>query len=192
MPTLLQNLRKFGNLDEPVVAGPRFEGINPDRHFRIGGFDDDEAVVKISLDNFFIIRNYAEQEWCRVAMQVEKDESSASFNVLFCEQLEKERLAAPGFSEGGKMFRASAKWNLHANLRRTPVDDSGAEVQAAGNACTVAPGRRPVKEAGNQGFKKFPHKTKVWLVSSKSVTKPGRNYSKFVIRSSRYRFPAAC
>ena len=83
MPPLPQDLGELGDLDEPAVSVAGFEGIDPDRHLGIVGLDDDEPVVKISLDSFFAIGNRAEQERRKVAVQIEEHEPTASFDILF-------------------------------------------------------------------------------------------------------------
>ena len=78
-----QDLREFRDLDEAVVSAPGFERIDPNGCVGIGGFNDNDAVIKISLDNFFLVGNGAEQEGRRIAVQIKKHETTGSLYILF-------------------------------------------------------------------------------------------------------------
>ena len=90
MPSLAQDLRELRDLDEPVVPVAGFERVDPDRHRGIIRLDDNEAVIKIFLDKFFLSGNRADQERRLIAVQVERNEPAAFLDVLFLKGLQKE------------------------------------------------------------------------------------------------------
>jgi hypothetical protein len=160
MPPLPQDVREFGDLDKPAVPIPRFEGIDPDRHGGIIGLDDNEAIIKTSPENSFMIGNRPEQERCLVTMHIESHESTTSLDILLLTRPQLEGLTGTGFSQEREVLCAPVMGNFYTALCGNAVDESRAEVQAARHA-GVASGRGPIPCSGDEVFQEMFHKLRM-------------------------------
>ena len=82
--------------------------------------------------------------------------------------------------------------NLYTALRGISIHQPRTEVQAARHAGVVAPGGGSVVEPGYEVFQEVLHDSNVGAGVTKTVTTAPVGYSKLLISSSGYRFPAAC
>lgn len=71
-----------------------------------------------------------EQEWNRVAVEIEEYESATCVHILLCAVAHEGTLAAPGLSENGDVHRSAAITQLQMPLRDLAVRNPESEIEA--------------------------------------------------------------
>ena len=82
--------------------------------------------------------------------------------------------------------------NLYTALRGISINQPRAQVQATRHARSVVLDPRLIPQAGYEVFQEILHGSNVGVGVTETVTISPVGYSKLVINSSGYRFPASC
>jgi hypothetical protein len=65
-----------------LLARLRFQHVQPDREFGVGGFDDDQLFTEVSAPLALLGCNEPQQERHGVPVKIKEDETLAASNIL--------------------------------------------------------------------------------------------------------------
>jgi hypothetical protein len=99
-------------------------GFNPTEYSGVGRIDDDQSLAQILPQGALAHGDGLQQEGRHVAVEVEKYESAACFDILLYEIADEVRLAASCLAKQCKVFRPAVLSDADAGIYRLALHDT--------------------------------------------------------------------